>query len=1160
MANWEEVTVDDSAATDVPTASDADLDDASLIFARDGNTLADRTTDEFIAYLNTKALKIVDMSAGLHSLATEALALLYYNKQAGIFNDKLWIVERVVQVTSNATADWTRFTHTDYLGVRPTDPSALGNAGKFYYNEVQHEWREALGSGLNVQWRNTPIELIIDTDHVFVGDYNSEQAAENHITNFTTTKTYLAFFNNRINELTNTTYVAPGSPTYEYHWIRDVSDNRDYAYDWDTNVDYSEGKIVETPDGDYAISKVNDNNGNDPDSDDGTNWYVFGSGGGGLSSVATDSTLDGDGTASDTLGIADDGVDSDQLANDAVTHAKMADNSVAHAQMLNNAVDTPELVNDAVTQAKIANDAVGTAQIEDDAVDSEHIADEAIRDEHVADDLTPTQQSNIRTKIGAGAGTTTNLTEEQVIDRESDVFGQISGREAFHVVRRHAPDVVPARFTTIHRVISTDDQNIDDDAISWDFVTGTTDNYDFYFKEHTDLSTGFFEEIPDGRLIKFIDDTIESEWEGTLVSAEVDEDDSTLHILRVRLTTQLGSFTVGDDMRIEFEYQHSDILDDSIDDTKVDSNMSAAKKENFRDHIGAGLPGEATPAQETTVYENDATTFVSATPQNFTLTAGLDTFDSPGIIQMRFIQDFTDGSTDDDLRGLRAEAEFSLDIIKDLPIIADADFSTTAYENVVVERTIRLGTVDAPGDLQASTVAVGRKSNTELRIAASHALLDGATFEIKIIELKGSKGDLGDGTSVTTDASLKGTGETTDVLGIADDGVDTDQLADDAVTQSKIADNSVGNPSMLSNAIDTAEIVNDAVTQSKLADNAVGNPQIGLHAVETNEIADDAVTAAKIADDAITAAKIANNAVGASEIASLAVGTSELADNAVTTIKIVNDAVNQSKIADDAVGNNQLAANAVNTDQIVDDAVTNAKIAPRAVDTTEVENNAITSVQLADIAVATNKIVDEAVTTAKIDDGAVTQAKLADDAVGSDEIGDGVIREVHIAADMTDTEKDDLIEKLAVWLYDKKGPLLATSSALPVTATDAHIVVTWTIDGDAPTGVAINGNETYRVNLPQTRPYTWCDGLIVEALVGTTVMADMKVTWGPGGAQEDTDEADFSVGALYFANTGLDRPKIDFIYNAHADGPFIELKGDNDTIPANATVEIYLAR
>ena len=38
MANWEQIDVDDSGATDVDTASDADLDDASLVFARDDDT------------------------------------------------------------------------------------------------------------------------------------------------------------------------------------------------------------------------------------------------------------------------------------------------------------------------------------------------------------------------------------------------------------------------------------------------------------------------------------------------------------------------------------------------------------------------------------------------------------------------------------------------------------------------------------------------------------------------------------------------------------------------------------------------------------------------------------------------------------------------------------------------------------------------------------------------------------------------------------------------------------------------------------------------------------------------------------------------------------------------------------------------------------------
>ena len=64
MANWEEVIVDDSGATDVPTATDAELDAASLIFARGDGTSGDKEISDFITYLNTKDLKIVDASTG----------------------------------------------------------------------------------------------------------------------------------------------------------------------------------------------------------------------------------------------------------------------------------------------------------------------------------------------------------------------------------------------------------------------------------------------------------------------------------------------------------------------------------------------------------------------------------------------------------------------------------------------------------------------------------------------------------------------------------------------------------------------------------------------------------------------------------------------------------------------------------------------------------------------------------------------------------------------------------------------------------------------------------------------------------------------------------------------------------------------------------------
>ena len=148
--------------------------------------------------------------------------------------------------------------------------------------------------------------------------------------------------------------------------------------------------------------------------------------------------------------------------------------------------------------------------------------------------------------------------------------------------------------------------------------------------------------------------------------------------------------------------------------------------------------GGATPARETTIYESDAVTFVGGTPQNFTLDIGLDTFESPGFIHFRLIQDYTAGSTDNNLRGLRAEAEFSLDLIRNLPIVTDTLFSTTGYVNVALERLVRLGNIDTPGDVQSSSIAIGRKSNTELRISVSNPLLDDATLEITVVELKGT--------------------------------------------------------------------------------------------------------------------------------------------------------------------------------------------------------------------------------------------------------------------------------------------------------------------------------------------------------------------------------------------------------------------------------------
>jgi uncharacterized coiled-coil protein SlyX len=75
------------------------------------------------------------------------------------------------------------------------------------------------------------------------------------------------------------------------------------------------------------------------------NTLTFGasSSGGGLSSVATDGTLTGDGTSDNELGVADGVITATQLATNAVTSAIVADNSLTAADLADGAVGPSEL-------------------------------------------------------------------------------------------------------------------------------------------------------------------------------------------------------------------------------------------------------------------------------------------------------------------------------------------------------------------------------------------------------------------------------------------------------------------------------------------------------------------------------------------------------------------------------------------------------------------------------------------------------------------------------------------------------------------------------------------------------------------------------------------------------------------------------------------------
>ena len=174
---------------------------------------------------------------------------------------------------------------------------------------------------------------------------------------------------------------------------------------------------------------------------------------------------------------------------------------------------------------------------------------------------------------GGGGGSDSLITEDQVIDETDTTSANISGERAFQAIRRHAPDVVPARFSTIHRSVVATGSSIMNHQVEWSIGSGTL-SFDFKLDEYDDLVAGFFGEMPVGTFTRFSNDTQTTTWDGAVVSKTQHATDTSRYTIRFLLTTNIGNFAVGDDMRIEFEYRHADIVDESIEVGHINSESS----------------------------------------------------------------------------------------------------------------------------------------------------------------------------------------------------------------------------------------------------------------------------------------------------------------------------------------------------------------------------------------------------------------------------------------------------------------------------------------------------------------------------------------------------------------------------------------------------------
>ena len=381
----------------------------------------------------------------------------------------------------------------------------------------------------------------------------------------------------------------------------------------------------------------------------------------------------------------------------------------------------------------------------------------------------------------------------------------------------------------------------------------------------------------------------------------------------------------------------------------------------------------------------------------------------------------------------------------------------------------------------------------------------------------GSGGGL---STVSSDATLDGTGASSDPLGIADGGVDTTQIADDAIDSDKVADDAIRDEHVASDLSNTEQ-------QNIRTKIGAGSATGGITAVTSDAtlsgdgttsdplgIADDGVGTTQIADDAVTQAKIADNAVQEPNLAS----------NSVVSAKIRADAVTGAKVADDAIDTEHIADAAVDTAQIADDAIDGDKIDAGAVIGAHIFQDAVTS----------SKIADDAVETAKIADDAVTNAKIANDAIQNAQLANNSVRDEQIAGDLSSQEQQNIRTKIGAGTGGGSGLSAVSSDATldgdgtssdPLGVADGGVDTTQLAD-DAVTQAKIADNAVQQPNLASNSVITAKiqDGAVTTAKINDDAVTEAKIE---NNAVTANKIADGVVDTAELADDAVETAKID---------------------------------
>lgn len=743
--------------------------------------------------------------------------------------------------------------------------------------------------------------------------------------------------------------------------------------------------------------------------------------GGGLSAVATDSTLTGDGSTVNRLGIADGGVSTPQIVDGAVTNAKLANSAVNTAQLANDAVtadkiadhaidqskiadasvDTDELVDDAVTNAKIADNAVDTAQIEDDAVTlakmasgtaNMYIGYDASGDPAVlgapgggglmtvASDATLTGTGTTADPIGVTPnGIDTAHLANNAVETAQIANGVVTTDKLANLAVTGAK-IANATITNTklandavdlaHMAHGTANHFIGYDASGAPAVIQLTTDTTLDGLGTPANALG----IANGGVntAQIADNAVSTAKvaDNAITTAKMaDNAVDTAHLANDAVTTaKIANNAITSAQIAGNAVTSSEIADDAVDTAEI-VDMAVTQDKLANSSVGtAQLINDAVTQDK--IADNAIGTAQIASNAVTSAEIATNAVTTGEIVNDAVTQDkIADDAvgTDQVADNAITNAQLASNAVDTAEIVTDAVTTDKIADNAVGLAQLAGGTAgaylgfNASGDPAELTVPPGGLSS----VSVDGTTIDGDGTPANPLQVA----DTGIDTAQLADTAVTG-------AKIADDAVDTAHLADDAVNTAQIADNAITSAQIAANSITTAEIQNDAVTGDKVADNAIANAQIADNAVSTAEVADNAITLGKMAHGAANM-YLGYNASGEPAVLGQPGGgglTSVVSDGTLSGDGTVGNALG---VADDGIDTAQLADNAVETAQINNGAVTASKIADNTITATQIASDTITAAELAANAVNTTEIADNAVTNAKLADNIVGLAELA---------------------------------------------------------------------------------------------------------------------------------------------------------------------------------------